>query len=245
MAGIIPEAFGHDSSAEKLYAKYTDHVIAAAFREMGCAAEVVSQRADAADVVCRLADGRTFVADAKAFRLSRTAKNQKDFKVEALAGWRQLADYACLVAPLNQYPSNQSQIYEQASRRSVSLLSYAHLRALLKVELADSLVALANVLTAPAEREPDKSAATYWAAIRVALGSSGHGLAEAWAEAVQEEREALAALANVELAYLHSEIDRINSLGHDELAELLVTEMNLPGRLDTAQRAVPTSVFDF
>ena len=67
------------------------------------------------------------VADAKAFRLSRTAKNQKDFKVVALSGWRNDADYAVLCAPYFQYPIKQSQIYAQALEYNVCLLSWEHI----------------------------------------------------------------------------------------------------------------------
>lgn len=64
---------------------------------------VLTERADAADVevVC---DSYSFVADAKVFRLSRTAKNQKDFKVQAMDGWRNTKDFAMVVC---QYISSQ------------------------------------------------------------------------------------------------------------------------------------------
>lgn len=71
--GVIPESFGHDSSEEKLYSKYTDILLAKAFNFLGINARIVKQRADSADV-----EGSTkeysIVGDAKAFRLSRTAK---------------------------------------------------------------------------------------------------------------------------------------------------------------------------
>jgi type II restriction enzyme len=88
----------------------------------------VLQRADSADVIAE-SDifGYTLVADAKAFRLSRTAKNQKDFKVGALSGWRKEADYAVLCSPYFQYPRIQSQIYAQAIENNVCLLSWEHL----------------------------------------------------------------------------------------------------------------------
>jgi type II restriction enzyme len=72
----VPEQYGHDSSAEKLYAKYTDAVVSESLRAIGLKSIVLSLRADVADVQAR---GRTYslIADAKAFRLSRTAKNQK------------------------------------------------------------------------------------------------------------------------------------------------------------------------
>jgi type II restriction enzyme len=75
----IPESYDHDSSEEKLYSKYTDALISECFKYLGLNSIVLTERADAADVevVC---DSYSFVADAKVFRLSRTAKNQKTLK---------------------------------------------------------------------------------------------------------------------------------------------------------------------
>ena len=87
LCGAIPEAYGYDSTAEKLYAKYTDMVIHEAFKAIGLVSTVLKGRNDVADVEC-VCDRYSFVADAKAFRLSRTAKNQKDFKIQALDNWK-------------------------------------------------------------------------------------------------------------------------------------------------------------
>ena len=68
----------------------------------------------------------TLIADAKSFGLSRTAKNQKDFKVTALSNWRGDNDYAVLCSPYFQYPALNSQIYSQALTHNVCLLSWEH-----------------------------------------------------------------------------------------------------------------------
>ncbi len=83
LCGNIPESYGHDTSEEKLYSKYTDCLLSLAYNELGLKSLVLKERADAADVEA-FAKDYSFVADAKAFRLSRTAKNQKDFKVQAM-----------------------------------------------------------------------------------------------------------------------------------------------------------------
>src|SRR5665213_2553065 len=69
--GVIPEAFDHDSSEEKLWAKYCDILFAMALTAFGMKATVIRARGNSADV---LAEGLnyTLVGDAKAFRLSRT-----------------------------------------------------------------------------------------------------------------------------------------------------------------------------
>jgi len=126
--GTIPESIIHDSTEEKLFSKVSDLVLARAFREIGLKSVVIRERADSADVLVEsLYHGYTMVADAKAFRLSRTAKNQKDFKVVALSGWRNDADYAVLCSPYFHYPKSQSQIYSQSLEHNVCLLSWEHL----------------------------------------------------------------------------------------------------------------------
>ncbi len=72
----------------------------------------------------------SFVADAKVFRLSRTAKNQKDFKIQAMDNWKFGKPFAMVVCPLYQIPSKNSQIYQQASARNVCIFSYSHLAVL-------------------------------------------------------------------------------------------------------------------
>ena len=89
LCGAIPERYGHDTSEEKLYSKYTDVIICEAFSSFGFKSNVIKERADVADVEC-VNEDYSFVADAKAFRLSRTAKNQKDFKVQAMDSWKEL-----------------------------------------------------------------------------------------------------------------------------------------------------------
>lgn len=108
LCGSIPENYGHDSSEEKLYSKYTDVILAEAYKSIGLSSLVLTERAGVADVEV-FAKEYTFVADAKVFRLSRTAKNQKDFKVQAMDNWKHGKPYAMLVAPLYQYPSRTSQ----------------------------------------------------------------------------------------------------------------------------------------
>ena len=137
--GTIPESIAHDSTEEKLFAKASDAVLSRAFRELGLKSTVLSGRADSADVIAEsLMFGYTLVADAKAFRLSRTAKNQKDFKVGALSGWRKDNDYAVLCSPYFQYPRTQSQIYAQALENDVCLLSWEHLIFLLQNNIVEN-----------------------------------------------------------------------------------------------------------
>lgn len=133
--GIIPENIVHDSSEEKLYSKASDIVLARSFRELGLDAKALDERADSADILAESTNGYNYslVADAKCFRLSRTARNQKDFKVSNLSDWRGSEnEYAVLVAPYFQYPQTRSQIYSKALTHNVCLLSWEHISLLLE-----------------------------------------------------------------------------------------------------------------
>ena len=130
LCGSIPESYSHDSSEEKLYSKYTDTLLSLAFKAIGLTSIVLTERADSADVEV-VANGYSFVADAKAMRLSRTAKNQKDFKVESMHGWKHGKERAMVVCPIYQLPRSSSQIYQSAIVRDVCVFTYSHLSLLL------------------------------------------------------------------------------------------------------------------
>ena len=115
--GAIPQSIKPSSSEEKLYSKATDIVLARCFAEIGLDATVFETRGNSADVEATSRfHGYSLVADSKSMRLSRTAKNQKDFKIGALGdNWIGTnSTYAVLCCPLYQYPVSKSQIYEQA-----------------------------------------------------------------------------------------------------------------------------------
>lgn len=137
--GTIPEFIPHDSTAEKLYAKAADIVLARCFQLLGLRTTVNRERANTADVTGK-SDiyPYSFVADAKVFRLSRTAKNQKDFKVKSMADWRGDHDYSILVCPYYQYPKTRSQIYGQALDGNICLIGWEHLAYLLENEMYES-----------------------------------------------------------------------------------------------------------
>jgi type II restriction enzyme len=137
---VIPESINHDSTEEKLYSKVSDAVLARAFREIGLKAVVLKDRGDSADILVEsVLYDYTFVADAKVFRMSRTAKNPKDFKVNALSGWRKDANYAVLVASLYQYPKTRSQLFSQSLDDNVCLFSWEHLSFLIKNDIKENV----------------------------------------------------------------------------------------------------------
>lgn len=128
--GVLPEMFEHDSSEEKLWAKYSDILLAKSLSLINIPSEVLRARGNSADVFGKN-KFYSIIGDAKTFRLSRTAKNQKDFKIKALDDWRKNDNYAILVSPLLQFPIRKSQIYSQAIEKNVTILSYTHLKFIL------------------------------------------------------------------------------------------------------------------
>lgn len=139
--GTIPEVIEHDSTEEKLYSKASDIVLSRCFRELGMASKALDERGDSADIIAESRAGYNYslVADAKCFRLSRTAKNQKDFKVSNLSDWRGSEnEYAVLVAPYFQYPQNKSQIYSKALENNVCLFTWEHISIMLHMGIKEN-----------------------------------------------------------------------------------------------------------
>ena len=172
LCGNIPESYGHDTSEEKLYSKYTDCLLSLAYTALGLKSLVLKERADAADVEA-FAKDYSFVADAKAFRLSRTAKNQKDFKVQAMHGWKRGKPYAMVVCPIYQLPTSSSQIYQQATAQNVCIFTYSHLALLLSYSEVEGQAKAQQLLKKIFETVPkiviSKSANDYWIPINTTM----------------------------------------------------------------------------
>ena len=225
LCGAIPESYAESSTEEKLYSKYTDALLAEAFRFLGLRSLVLAERADAADVDV-FAKDYSFVADAKAFRLSRTAKNQKDFKIQAMDGWRRDKAYAMVVCPIYQLPSSSSQVYHQATTRNVCIFTYAHLAMLVK--LAEdkgkkaAQKALTAVFTAIPELNPSKEATAYWQAVNRALLASAKEMPELWRLEKIAAAEAITAAKTEALTYLDNLRETIMRMSHKEALTELV-----------------------
>lgn len=233
LCGTIPETYGHDSSEEKLYSKYTDALLAVTFRHMGLTSTVLTERADAADVDC-VAEGYSFVADAKAFRMSRTAKNQKDFKVEAMAGWKREKPHAAVVCPIYHLPNRSSQIYQQAAARSVAILTYSHLAVMCRYASASGTAKakelLFNVFRAVEGMDPSKDAVLYWRGVNAAMNNTCGTIAALWSEERSATSESIEASRQEALALLAAERSTIEAMTHNEAIVALLRSHNIPGR---------------
>ena len=246
LCGNIPESYHHDSSEEKQYSKYTDALLAFAYKSIGLKSLVITERADVADVE-GFGEDFSFVADAKAFRLSRTAKNQKDFKVQAMDRWKHGKPYAMVVCPIYQLPSRNSQIYDQAITRNVCVFTYSHLSLLVRYANEVSHSKAENLLfdifkTIPA-LNPSKSAVDYWLGVNKTILGSSKSIVELW----QDEK--IAATESIEIAklealkFLSSEREKIMRMSHEEALKELVKASKIESKIEIIKRISDNGLF--
>ena len=225
LCGDIPESYHHDSSEEKLYSKYTDCVLAEAFRSLGMQSVVLKERADTADVEV-VADGYSFVADAKSFRLSRTAKNQKDFKMQAMDGWKRGKSYAIVVCPIYQLPTSSSQIYQQATTRNVCIFTYSHLAMITKFASIEGTAKIStifkNIFDSIPVLNPSKESTPYWHAVNRAMLDSSENMTQLWIHEKQAAVESIVIAKELALKYLAEEREKIMRMSHGEAIRELV-----------------------
>jgi type II restriction enzyme len=234
LCGNIPESYGHDSSEEKLYSKYTDSLLAEGFKSFGLKSIVLKERADSADVET-FAKSYSFVADAKSFRLSRTAKNQKDFKVQAMDGWKRGKPYAMVVCPIYQLPKRSSQIYEQASARNVCVFTYSHLSMLVCFSMVkgntNTEKLLFELFKTVSALNPSKNASSYWLTINKTMLGFSNKVENLWKAEKQATLESIAFAKEEALTYFANEREKIMRLSHEEALKELVRVHKIERRI--------------
>jgi type II restriction enzyme len=249
LCGAVPEQYEHDSSEEKLYSKYTDALISESLVAMGLQSSLINNRADAADVQAR-GHEYSLVVDAKAFRLSRTAKNQKDFKVQAMDDWRKGLDYAMLVCPIYQLPSRTSQIYQQAITRNVCILSYSHIAVLVGLALRSGKQSaergLSVLLKTVSQLNPSKDAIAYWIGINRALTEelTKNNALDLWKTEKIASIEALEVAKEEALQYLRAERNRILGLSREEALKELILRTKIDARIEIVQNIKDTGLLE-
>ncbi len=237
--GSIPEDIGHDSTEEKLYAKVSDILLAKSLIEMNLEATVLTQRADCADVVAQSHYHRySLVGDAKAFRLSRTARNAKDYKVNSMAIWKGDSEYAVLVCPYFQYPKSNSQIYKEALSGNIALFSWEYLYILLKEGIRESssinLSALWNqsgIISKTTTVSNSKSCF---------LNQQNQNISkilkitpEKFYEYFNSVKELIVERGNTEIQYYEQEIERVKQLNREEAIAELLGNLKLESKIAT------------
>lgn len=238
--GIMPEVFDHDSSEEKLWSKFSDFILAKSLNELGLQSEVLRTRGNSADVYSK-AKNYTLVSDAKCFRLSRTAKNQKDFKVKSLDDWRREDTYALLVSPLAQYPADKSQIYPQAFAQNVTLLSYLHLQFLIEHGVKNGLEDLWRLpifIKKNYKKEDQKRGSTYWHAIDTIIAKITNQSLEKVRQYKQREIEITKKVGQEGISYWESKIKEFNKLTREQAVKFLIKAHKIEQKIETIKKAI-------
>jgi hypothetical protein len=246
LCGNIPESYGHDTSEEKLYSKYTDCLLSLAYTAMGLKSLVLKERADAADIEA-FAKDYSFVADAKAFRLSRTAKNQKDFKVQAMHGWKRGKPYAMVVCPIYQLPTSSSQIYQQATTQNVCIFTYSHLAVLLSYSEKEGQTKAQQLLKKIFETvetlNPSKNATDYWLAINKTILSFSKAIEPLWSIEKEVVTESIAISKEEALTFLAQEREKIMRMSHNEALRELIKLHKIESRMKTINAVSDKGIF--
>jgi hypothetical protein len=238
-AGFIPEVYEHDSSEEKVYAKAMDVLVAAALERTGYDATVSAERSNAADVTAIFSRGAAheIVLDAKAFRLSRTALNPKDYKIEALNTWRKGADFACLVAPLAGFPLGSSRLFREAVRFNVTLLTFSHLAFLLEHKPPagtdgdeDPLWPVWTVAQALGE-DAEPSAEEYWAELDRAFCSAIEVELITWTERRQDYFDELLRVADQQIDFFQDALTQMEKMPREQLLDLAKKALKIDGKI--------------
>ncbi|MDW8295456.1 MAG: HindIII family type II restriction endonuclease [Raineya sp.] len=236
MCGNIPENYQTDSTEEKIYSKYTDNLIAVAYRQLGMQAIVLDDRSDSADVEV-FTSAYSFVADAKSFRLSRTAKNQKDFKVEAMHSWKRGKPYAMIVCPIYQLPNKSSQIYQQAIIRNVCIFTYSHLAILLSfaqlTNFAETQKLLLEIFQTISALHPSKSANDYWLGVNRTILKFSPLLEKLWQAEKGYIPEIIKIAQNEALTFVAKEREKILQMSHQEALTELMKIYQIERRMQT------------
>lgn len=242
--GIIPEDIGHDSSEEKLYTKVSDILFAKALKEMNFEVTVLRERSNCADIIAQSKyHNYSLVGDAKAFRLSRTAKNAKDFKVDSMVHWREDNDFSVLACPYFQYPKSNSQIYRSALDGNVSLFSWEYLYIILSenireredVNLRELWNQSHNIMQQTNMADANKCFIQQQDAnIREIIGLT----TEQFTNHFNNIKGSIVYRGNEEIRYYESEVARIRQLNRDDAIRELLVSMKLDSKIETIRRFI-------
>lgn len=242
--GAIPENIVHDSTEEKLYTKVSDILLAKSLIEMNLEAQVLTQRADCADVIAQSHYHKySLVGDAKVFRLSRTARNAKDYKVTSMDKWRGDCDYSVLVCPYFQYPKNNSQIYKEALDGNVSLFSWEYLYILLKEGIKES--PSVNICQFWNQSEIIGKDTTVSNSKRCFLPEQNSNIAailkindSEFYNYFSNVKEIMIERGNTEIRYYQQEIERVRCLNREEAIAELLRNMKLESKIATIRNFI-------
>lgn len=237
---IMPEIFEHDSSEEKLWSKFSDFALCKSLEFLGLNSEVLRTRGNSADVYSK-GKNYTLVSDAKCFRLSRTAKNQKDFKIKALDDWRREDTYALLVSPLFQYPSDKSQIYSQAISHNVTLLSYLHLQFMLEKSADNNLENLWKLpqhIKNNYKKSEQERGSIYWKVADDFVCKITHQTLDSFEKYKKFEIEKTKEIGDEGVKYWREKILEFGNLNKEQAIALLIKSEKIEQKIETIEKTI-------
>src|SRR5690606_32176896 len=162
----------------------------------------------------------------KAFRLSRTAKNQKDFKVQAMHRWKHGKPNAMVVCPIYQLPRASSQIYQSATSSDVCIFTYSHLALMLSYSQIEGTEKAQELLYKVFKTVPllplSKSATDYWLGINKTLLEFSKSIEELWQKEKQASLESIEIAKQEDLIYLAKQREKIMRMSHEEALNELI-----------------------
>ena len=247
LCGNIPELYTQDSTEEKLYSKYTDSILSLAYKQIGLVSTVLTERTDNADVEA-VSKEYSFVADAKVFRLTRTAKNQKDFKIQAMNKWKYGKPYAMVVCPIYQLPNRSSQIYQQSSAVNVCIFTYSHLALLvnfsLKKDKKQARELLHEIFKTVQALNPSKNSVDYWLAINKSILNYSEDIHELWNEEKEAVIESIQIAKKETLDYLALQREKIMRMSRSEAIKHLLKNNNIENKIKIVKSLKDTNIFN-
>jgi type II restriction enzyme len=228
----IPEIYSLNSTQEKIYSKYTDIILSEIFNYLGFKTKVLKARGDSADVDIYFKEKfkLSFVADAKVFRASRTAKNAKDFKVQSMAKWKKGKPFALLVCPSHQLPTNKSQIYSQAIDGDVCILTFTHLAIILNIKKnnnEDDIQNLfKNIFLSIKKLNSYQSANDYWKNINSIIKNFSKDVLVIWNKEKELTEESIKLSKEIALFHYEFLIKNIKKLSYKQAIDKLIEPYN-------------------
>ncbi|MCL1935958.1 MAG: HindIII family type II restriction endonuclease [Defluviitaleaceae bacterium] len=240
--GIIPEKIPVSSTNEKIFTKISDIVVARAFILLNMKSKAISGRSNDADIIAEsISRQYSLVSDTKSFRLSRTAKNQKDYKISALNDWRREKGYAVLVAPLFHYPNTDSQIFSQSLRNNVLLFSWEHLSILLKLGIKENQsFTLEQIWKFPLKQSKktilSEDDINYFNEFNKWFCKNINITKETFSKLLDEEVKQISYRAMTEKQYFTSEENRILNLTKEEAINELLLYKKIKGKTTTIDK---------
>ena len=177
---------------------------------------------------------------AKAFRLSRTAKNQKDFKVQAMDNWKHGKPYAMVVSQIYQLPSRTSQIYQQSAVRSVVISTYTHLSLFsqyAEIRNKNKAIELLHLIFQTVEAmNPSKNANSYWQVVNRKMLDSDRVLSNIWKDEKTASIESIGISKREALMFLSKERERIMRLTKKEAIKEVLKSSKIENKIKAIKR---------